>query len=561
MDAFATKVDSSDLSDASQNHWLTLVKQNATLCMSAIVLAGVAGSVRVYLLETAAEKIQQRLRALLFGRLLKRSQGFFDSNRTGELVNRLGTDITVVSRSVNDAFWGLRTGVNAILGSAMVVKTAPLSIVPQLVAPVLAVFVGGLAYGKFLKKLTRQKHDALAEASALAEERLAYSKIVKLNNGELADHARYVRVLDKVYELANKAAFATGGQVLFFTVFGGGFIVDVIYSCGMMISDGTLTLGQTSALAGYLLVAGKGYQGVMTAYGDIQKALGASTRLLDLIGDEDAQGKDSMADLPTSSSFLQSSRPLLFNSGPTVEFKSVNFSYPLAPQIPILSGVSLTVPAGTRQAIVGPSGCGKSSILSLISRLYEPNSGSILINGKPIQSFAPEDLRSATAVVPQESALFAGTIEENICYPRFDRLAEEQKMDLVDRAALGFVRDWTTSAGERGHALSGGERQRLCIARALMRDSPLVLLDEATSALDRETDEKVLKSLAGLQNKTVIAVTHKLTTVNWSERLTVVDEGRIVQEGATADLLRNPGPTLMRLLTEINSKGRGTEES
>ena len=455
-------------------------------------------------------------------------------------MNRLGTDITVVSRSVIDSFWGIRTGLNAVLGTVMVGVTAPASTLPQLVAPVAGIFVGGLIYGRIVKRLTRKKYDALADASELAEERLSLVKVVKLFNGETKDVAAYDKVLDRVYHLASQSAAASAGQVLFYTVLGGGFIVNVIYSCGLMITAGSLTLGQTSALAGYLLLAGRGYQGIMSAYADIQRALGASSRVLQLIGED-----EKVMHAPF--------RPLIFTSPPSAEFRNVGFSFPTESTRNVLNGLSMMIPSGCKHAIIGPSGCGKSSVLMLLSRMYEPNSGLILIDGRPSTDYEPSQLRSAISIVPQDSGLFSSSIADNITYPDSKVLSEDLRQKISDSAQLGFIRDWSASAGERGQSLSGGERQRICIARALYRDAPLLLLDEATSALDRETDTHILEQLStAADRKTVVAVTHKLNTVYWSDRLSVIEGGVVVQEGDTKKLLESPGPTLKRLLNQID---------
>ena len=521
---------------------ISTVRENASFCILALGVAGLAGAARVFLLETASEKISKRLRVTLFGTLLRRPQSFFDKHRTGELVNRLGSDVTAVSRSVIDCFWGLRTGLNAILGSAMVVKTAPLSAVPQLAIPVGGIFLGGWLYGRFLRSLFKRKHDALAKATEHAEEKISMVKVVKLFNGQQTDINKYQSILDNVYDLASKAALASSGQVFFFTFFGGGFIVDVIYSCGVLITEGALTIGQTSALAGYLLLAGRGYQGLMGAYGDVQRALGAGGRVLDILEQDKAIKNED----PTR-------HPIIFNSPPAVLFNNVGFAYPTAPNINVLDSFTMNVQSGAKHAIVGPSGCGKSSVLLLLSKLYEPTSGIISLDGKDMSELDTETLRMQTAVVPQDSGLFADSAEGNVCYPHPPEEWTDRE-DLIRRSHLQFIRDWSASVGERGQSLSGGERQRLCIARALLKDAPLVLLDEATSALDRETDRKILDAFVSLKNKTVIAVTHKLSTVHWSDSMTVVENGRVVQEGDTQKLIREPGPVLQRLLSQISTK-------
>ena len=540
MDGFAQ-------SSQSPEVWIDLVNTNALACIGALSLVGLGGFARAYLLETASEKISRKLRLDLFDALLRKPQSFFDSARTGDLVSRLGTDVTRVSRSIMDGAFGFRVLINAVAGTVMVANTVPLAIVPQLLAPVGFMFIGGVVYGRLVRGISKRQTEALSKSMQIAEEDLSLVRVVKLFNGEKRCVDDYRKSLDAVYSLAQSNALATGGRVTAFVTIGGGFILHVVYNCGMLITTGTLTIGQTSALAGYLLICGNAYQGLVTAYGDIQKALGSCDRFVHLMQPE----------VETAVT-----RPVVFSGSsitapPSITFSDVHFNYSTGEAKEVLNGLHMHVPSGAKQAVVGLSGSGKSSILMLLAGMYPPTRGVIRLNDTvDLAGIDGHDLRdNIISFVPQETALFDTSIRDNVWFPNQPPVGTElatAEAALVDRARLSFVTDWSATVGERGQNLSGGERQRIAIARALSKPKPVLLLDEATSALDRESDAVILSHLSDLPS-TILAVTHRMSAIEWSDRLTVVAGGRVVQEGSTIDLLKAPGPVLQRLLAQIDS--------
>jgi ABC-type multidrug transport system fused ATPase/permease subunit len=536
MDGFAA-------SSKTPEVWIELVNTNAFACIGALALVGLGGFVRAYLLETASERITRRLRLELFESLLRKPMSFFDVSKTGDLVSRLGSDVTRVSRSIMDGASGLRVIINAAAGTAMVAKTVPLSLVPQLLAPVVLMFVGGVLYGRLVRGIARKQSESQSRAMHVAEENLSLVRIVKLFNGEPKSIQQYQNALDKAYELAQANALATGGKVTAFVTIGGGFILHVVYQCGNLISGGTLSLGQTAALAGYLLVCGNAYQGIVTSYGDIQKALGACERVMDIMKPEKSETDKILI------------KPILFTNGPpSIRLSKISFGHTSN----VLNGIDMYVPGGAKQAVVGLSGCGKSTILMLLSKLYDPNYGKILLNDEiDFSSIDGHQLRKdVISIVPQDTALFNDTIRSNIWFPSDPLIgSDESDQYLASMARLNFVEEktggWEYVVGERGQNLSGGERQRVAIARAIAKEKPVLLLDEATSALDSESDAVILGKLKSLPS-TIVAVTHRRSAIEWSDRLTVLDQGRVVEEGATQKLLRNPGPVLRRLLAQLD---------
>lgn len=521
--------------------WMELVHTNALACVGALSIIGLSGFTRAYLLETASEKISRRLRLDLFQDLLqKQPQLFFDTVKTGDLVSRFGNDVTRVSRSIMDGAFGFRVCINAVAGTTLVANFVPVTILPQLLAPVALMFLGGVAYGRFVRSISRRIASAQSASMEICEENLSLVRIVKMLNGESRAISEYEKSLNNVYSLAQLNALATGGRVAAFVSIGGGFIVHVIYQCGMLISTGTLSIGQTSALAGYLLVCGNSYQGIVTAYGDLQKALGACERLVAL-------------KQPVTLHSVFPSRPVVFSSPPSIEFRNVGFEYEPGKRR-VLNDFNLYIPGGAKQAIVGLSGCGKSSLLLLLAKLYLPTNGEILLNTTNINEIDTQALRSELlAIVPQETALFNTSIRGNVWYPNAPpEMHENEEKNLAEKARLSlFVNDWEAPVGERGQALSGGERQRVVIARALAKKAPVLLLDEATSALDQESDGVILKGLRNT-DQTIMAITHRLSAIEWSDRLAVIDNGKVVQQGNTIDLLKQPGPILQRLLKQVD---------
>ena len=279
-----------------------------------------------------------------------------------------------------------------------------------------------------------------------------------------------------------------------------------------------------------------------------------------LLDDKDRRGRHVVVKQPEVETAV--TRPVVFSGSsitapPSITFSDVHFNYSTGEAKEVLNGLHMHVPSGAKQAVVGLSGSGKSSILMLLAGMYPPTRGVIRLNDTvDLAGIDGHDLRdNIISFVPQETALFDTSIRDNVWFPNQPPVGTElaaAEAALVDRARLSFVTDWSATVGERGQNLSGGERQRIAIARALSKPKPVLLLDEATSALDRESDAVILSHLSDLPS-TILAVTHRMSAIEWSDRLTVVAGGRVVQEGSTVDLLKAPGPVLQRLLAQIDS--------
>jgi ATP-binding cassette subfamily B protein len=295
-----------------------------------------------------------------------------------------------------------------------------------------------------------------------------------------------------------------------------------------------MTPGRLSQFVLYAAFAAGALGELSQVWGELSQASGAAERLFEILGvRSQVQDPEKPKMLPAP-------------GRGAVAFEKVRFAYPSRPGTDVLDGVSFAVAAGERVALVGPSGAGKSTVFHLLLRFYDPSSGRILLDGAPVNDVALEALRSRIAIVPQDVAVFTGSIADNIRFGRpsaspadIERAAD---LALVSEFARRLPQGFDTPIGERGVTLSGGQRQRVAIARAILRDAPLLLLDEATSALDAESETQVQKALEQLmQNRTTIVIAHRLATVLSCDRILLLDKGCIVEEGTHASLSAGGG--------------------
>jgi ATP-binding cassette subfamily B protein len=503
------------------------------LMLLAIVLAA-ASALRYYFVITLGERIVADLRRDVFSHITKLSPAFFDTNQTGEIVSRLTADTVQIKSAVGaTASLALRNTLLCLGAMAMMIYTSPqlsslvLAAIPLIVFPL-------VAFGRSVRKRSREAQDRLAGASAYASEAIGAIRTVQAFNSAGTARNRFGNAAENAFEAARlstrQRAFLTGFAITM--VFGS--VVAVLWFGAQSVLAGTLSAGTLSQFLLYSVMAAGALGALSEVWSEFSQASGAASRLMELLAEQPAiQAPDAPVKLP---------EPPVGR----VEFEDVRFAYPTRPGTSTLSGLDLTINPGERVAIVGPSGAGKSTIFSLILRYYDPEAGRVLVDGVDVKAADPNDVRGRIAIVPQDVTIFAASIHDNIAFGAPG--ASRSDVEAAARAAhaeefiLRLEKGYDTEVGERGIMLSGGQRQRIAIARAILRNVPILLLDEATSALDAESETLVQTALDGLmQDRTTIVIAHRLATVLKADRILVMDQGQVVEEGTHQSLVAKGG--------------------
>jgi ATP-binding cassette, subfamily B, bacterial len=497
------------------------------------VLAG-ASAARFYLVMTIGERIVADLRRDVFAHLISLSPAFFDSNRSGELISRLTADTTQIKSAVGASVSiALRNVMLFVGATAMMVITSPrLSGFVLLAIPVIVIPL--VAFGRWVRRLSRGAQDTLAEATAYASELIGAIRTVQAYTSERLANARFGGEVEQAYEAARHSTRARSvlTAIIIFIVFTS--VVLILWVGSHDVLTGSITPGRLGQFVLYAAFAATGLGQLSEVWGELSAASGASERLFEILR------------VKSAITAPASPRALPVPARGDVSFENVRFAYPTRPDAWAVDGVSLSVRAGEKVAIVGPSGAGKSTLFHLLLRFYDPAQGQIAIDGVPVRDADPREVRSRIALVPQDAVAFAATARENIRFGRPDATDAEVERAADLAHATEFIRrlpgGFEAQLGERGVTLSGGQRQRIAIARAILRDAPLLLLDEATSSLDAESETLVQTALEELmRHRTTLVIAHRLATVLSCDRIMVLDHGRIVEQGTHASLVAAGG--------------------
>ena len=498
------------------------------LLLGIVVIIGISTAFRFYFVSWLGERVVGDIRVAVQQNLLRLAPRFFEENRPGEIASRMTADTaiieqivgTTVSVALRNIFIGIG-GVTLLFGLAPSLTIWLLAGIPVVVLPI--VFLG-----RRLEKASRNSQDNVASVGTIISEALAAIKIVQAFGQENREGVRFSNAVERTFVAAKKRirlrAFLTA--LVMALIFGG--ITLLVWEGTDQVKEGVISSGTLFAVVLYgALVAGS-FGALTEVYGDLVRASGAASRLAELLNEVPEIAS------PASPVIMPPARGQL-------EFQHVRFRYPTRPDVAALEDFSLKVSPGETVAVVGPSGAGKSTLFQLAERFYDPEVGTVRIDGVVLTSADPAEFRQRISLVPQDTVLFAASARDNLRYGQWDA-SDDAIWAAAEKAnAAGFLRELPegleTYLGEGGARLSGGQRQRLAIARALLRDSPILLLDEATSALDAESEKLVQDALERLMvGRTTIVIAHRLATVRSADRIIVMDQGRIVEEGDHATL-------------------------
>ena len=513
---------------------ITNISHYFMLFLAAVGVLGVATSVRFYFVTWLGERVIADIRKAVFDHVLGLSPSFFEVTRVGEVLSRLTADTTLIQTVIgSSASLALRNLVMFIGGLALMFVTS-VKLTLLVIAAVLLVFVPLIAFGRWIRRLSRKSQDKIADTSARASETLNAVQTVQAFTREDYERDRYGSTVEESFTIAIRRTRARAAMtaVVIWAIFG---CLGAVFVVGAQnVAAHTVTPGQLVQFIIYAIIVAGGVGAMSETWGDIQRAAGASERLVELLT------------VPPAIAVPIHPKTLPKPARGAVRFENIGFRYPSRPDQAALADFSMSVEPGEAVALVGPSGAGKSTVFQLMLRFYAAQEGKIFFDGVDIADLDPSDLRRAIALVAQDPVIFSGSIADNIRYGR-PEASDDEVRNAAEAAAAGeFIarlpQGLGTLVGERGVTLSGGQRQRIAIARALLRNSPLLLLDEATSALDAENERLVQKGFANLMaGRTTIVIAHRLATIQRLKRIVVMDEGRVVGEGSHAELVASGG--------------------
>ena len=485
---------------------------------------------RFYWVSWLGERVTADIRMAVYAHIIHLHPGYFEDNLSGEIQSRITTDTTLIQSVIgSSASIALRNILMMLGGTIFLFITNPkltsvvMICIPLVIGPI-------LYFGKKVRLLSRSSQDEIANVGAYVGETIQQIKTVQAYNHQSHDDKQFSDHVETAFNVALRRIMMRSFLITIVITLVFGALAVMIWVGGQDVINGTMSAGELTAFVAYAVIVASAVGAISQVISELQRAAGAMERLMELL---EAVNEIEAPEEP---------RQLNGNFKGLLTLTDVSFAYSSRPENPALDGVTLQIRSGESVALVGPSGAGKSTLFDLVLRFYDPQSGSIELDGVDIRELDPQELRSNIAIVSQQPTMFTGNVWDNIRYGRPDASDEEVRHAAESAYASEFIdklpEGYDSYLGEAGIRLSGGQKQRIAIARAILKDPEILLLDEATSALDAESERKVQMALEKLMaNRTSLVIAHRLATVMNVSKIAVLDSGKLIAQGSHKELL------------------------